>query len=315
MRLVVTGGCGFIGHHFVRRWRNEHPTDRIVVLDALTYAGDASRITGFADLVVGDVADPDAVRGAFEMVGDVDVLVHFAAETHVDRSLREPARFVRTNVLGTQVLLDVAQERGVGRFLHVSTDEVYGSIAEDEPPAVETAPFRPGSPYAASKVGADALVTAAFNSFNLPTIVVRPANTFGTGQYPEKLLPVLIRAALRGEPLPLYGDGLHVRDWLAVEDHVSALNLLLRAASPGSVWNLRGAGGRTNRSVAEAVCVATGVSLDRIQSVPDRPGHDRRYAMEGSRLAALGFSAMIKLEDALAGLVAEGARPGRREVG
>ncbi|GDX78486.1 dTDP-glucose 4,6-dehydratase [Deltaproteobacteria bacterium] len=305
MRVVVTGGCGFIGHHFVRRWREIHSGDRIIVLDALTYAGDASRIAGLAELVVGDVADPEAVRGAFEAAGDVDVLVHFAAETHVDRSLHRPATFVRTNVLGTQVLLDVARERGVGRFLHVSTDEVYGSIAEDAPPAAEESPFRPGSPYAASKVGADALVTAAFNSFNLPTIVVRPANTFGTGQYPEKLLPVLIRAALRGEPLPLYGDGLHVRDWLAVEDHVTALNLLLSAAAPGSVWNLPGTGGRTNRSVAEAVCVATGVSTDRMQSVADRPGHDRRYAMDGSRLAKLGFSATIKVDDALLGLVAE----------
>lgn len=305
MRLVVTGGCGFIGHHFVRRWREAHAGDRIVVLDALTYAGDASRIAGLAELVVGDVADPDAVRRAFTLAGDVDFLVHFAAETHVDRSLKAPATFVRTNVLGTQVLLDVVRERGVGRLLHVSTDEVYGSIADDTPPASEEAPFRPGSPYAASKVGADALVTAAFNSFNLPTIVVRPANTFGTGQYPEKLLPVLIRAALRGASLPLYGDGLHVRDWLAVEDHVAALNLLLARAPLGSVWNLPGTGGRTNRSVAEAVCDATGVSRDRIQSVPDRPGHDRRYAMDGARLAALGFSPMITLEGALPTLVAE----------
>ncbi len=305
MRLVVTGGCGFIGHHFVHRWREAHPGDRIVVLDALTYAGDASRIAGLAELVVGDVADPAAVRRAFALAGDVDTVVHFAAETHVDRSLEAPATFVRTNVLGTQVLLDVVRERGVGRMLHISTDEVYGSIADDTPSASEAAPFRPGSPYAASKVGADALVTASFNSFNLPTIVVRPANTFGAGQYPEKLLPVLIGAAVRSEALPLYGDGLHVRDWLAVEDHVAALNLILARAPVGTVWNLPGTGGRTNRSVAEAVCVATGVSFDRIQAVPDRPGHDRRYAMDGARLAALGFSPKITLEAALPGLVAE----------
>lgn len=304
MRLVVTGGCGFIGHHFVRAWRAAHSDDRIVVLDALTYAGEATRVAGVADLEVGDIADPMAVRSAFDRAGNVDLLVHFAAETHVDRSLVDPSRFVRTNVLGTQVLLDVACERGVGQFLHISTDEVYGSLAPGAPPAVESAAFRPGSPYAASKVGAEALVTAAHNSFGLPTIVVRPCNTFGVGQYPEKLVPLLVRACLRGQPLPLYGDGLHLRDWLAVDDHVAALNLILRHAPPGSVWNLAGTGERTNRSVAEAVCAATRTSPDRIVSVADRPGHDRRYAMSAAPLAALGFSPKITLEAALAGLVA-----------
>lgn len=304
MRLLVTGGCGFIGHHFVRAWRAAHPDDRIVVLDALTYAGDASRVAGLADLEVGDIADPSAVRRAFDRCGTVDVLVHFAAETHVDRSLLEPSRFVRTNVLGTQVTLDVALERGVGRLLHISTDEVYGSLEPGDPPAVESAAFRPGSPYAASKVGADALVTAAHNSFGLPTIVVRPCNTFGAGQHEEKLIPLLVRACLSGLPLPLYGDGLQHRDWLAVEDHVSALNLILSHASPGSVWNLAGTGERTNVSVAEAVCAATGTSPTRILSVADRPGHDRRYAMNAAPLAALGFSPTITLEDALPALVA-----------
>lgn len=303
MRVLITGGCGFIGHHLVRHWAARAPGDRLLVLDALTYAADPSRVAGFAPVLVGDVADPAAVRRAFDTLGGVDLVLHLAAESHVDRSLADPAPFVRTNVLGTQVLLDVARERGVGRLVHVSTDEVYGEVLDGA--VGEAAPFRPGSPYAASKAGAEHLVAAAVRSFALPAVVVRPANTFGAGQYPEKLLPVLARAAVTGAPLPLYGDGLQARDWLAVEDLCEALTRIAAAAAPGTAWNVAGTGPRTNRSVAEAVCDAAGVRHARITRVPDRPGHDRRYAMSGAALAALGFTPRLRLEEALPALVAE----------
>ncbi len=303
MRVLVTGGCGFIGHHLVKRWTAARPADTLLVLDLLTYAGDASRLPAHAGLVVGDVADPSAVRAAFDRLGGVDMLIHLAAESHVDRSIIDPSRFVRTNVLGTQVLLDVARECGVERFLHISTDEVYGSIGLGA--ATEAAPFRPGSPYAASKAAGDLLVQAAHNTWQLPTVVARPANTFGTGQFPEKLLPVLARAAVGRASLPLYGDGLHQRDWLAVEDLCDALSLLADRAQAGSVWNIPGGGARTNRSVAEAICRVAGVSTTQIASVCDRPGHDRRYAMDGSALRALGFEAKRSLDDALPALLAE----------
>ena len=308
MGVLVTGGCGFIGHHFVRAWREAHPGGDLVVLDKLTYAADPDRIEGLAHLVVGDVADAAAVGAAFDRLGRVDAIVHLAAESHVDRSIAEPAPFVRTNVLGTQTLLSVAQARGVGLFLHVSTDEVYGSIAVGSPPAVESSPFAPRSPYSASKVGGEALVAAAFHTYALPTVIARPTNTFGTGQFPEKLLPVLVRAALSGAPLPLYGDGLHERDWLHVSELVSALLLLLDRAEPGTVWNVAGTGPRSNRSVAEAVCAALNLPHSRIGSVADRPGHDRRYHIDGSRLRRLGFSAVRGIEGELPGLIAE-ARP------
>lgn len=305
MAMLVTGGCGFIGHHFVHAWRRAHPDDPLVVLDALTYAADPARIEGLADLVVGDIAAPEAVHRAFDRLGRVDRIVHFAAESHVDRSIAAPAPFVHTNVLGTVVLLDVARERGVGRFLHVSTDEVYGSIPPGAPAAEEGAPFAPRSPYAASKVGGEALAAAAFHTWGVPTIVARPTNTFGTGQYPEKLLPVLLRAALSGAPLPLFGDGLHERDWLDVHEHVAALLLLLDRAAPGTAWNVAGTGPRTNRSVAEAICRLLGLPPSRIVSVADRPGHDRRYHVAGSKLAALGFRARRPLEEALPELLRE----------
>jgi dTDP-glucose 4,6-dehydratase len=301
MRWLVTGGCGFIGHHLVRAVAEAG--HRVVVLDKLTYAADPARVAGLAELVVGDVAEPADVARAFATAGEVDVLVHLAAESHVDRSIAAPAEFVRTNVLGTQVVVDAARTRGVGRLLHVSTDEVYGDLPAEAAPATEAAPFRPGSPYAASKVGAEALVTAAHRTYGLPTVVVRPANTFGTGQFPEKLLPVLLHAALTGRDLPLYGDGLQVRDWLAVGDLVAVL-VALAAAPAGSVWNVAGAGPLPNREVAALVLTATG-SASRIASVPDRPGHDRRYAMDGSALAARGLGARRTLAEGMAELVAE----------
>ena len=306
MKVLVTGGCGFIGHHLVRAWAAHHPADTVAVLDALTYAADPARIAGLAHLVVGDVADPTAFDRAADALGGIDLVVHLAAESHVDRSLRDPARFVHTNVLGTQVLIDRSRAHGVARFLHVSTDEVYGSIAHGA--VDESAPFRPGSPYAASKAGADHLVAAAVRSFGFPAVVARPANVFGTGQYPEKLLPVLARAAVRGAPLPLYGDGLHQRDWLAVEELCSALLCLAARAPEGSVWNLPGAGARTNLALAEAVLAAAAAPRALVAFVADRPGHDRRYAMTGEAAASLGIQARTPVEVAIPALVDEARR-------
>ncbi len=308
MNVLVTGGAGFLGHHLVAHWRRERPGDRLLVLDALTYAADATRL-GDVPLQVGDVGDPLAVRTAFERLGAVDLVVHMAAETHVDRSIAAPAAFVRSNVLGTQVMLDVARERGAGRFLHVSTDEVYGSIETAR--VDESAPFRPGSPYAASKAGAEHLVWAAVLTHGLDAVTIRPANGFGCGQFPEKLLPVLCRAAVRGEPLPLYGDGQHCRDWVAAEDVARACMLLAERGATGTAYNLAGGGPRTNRSVAEDICRLSGRGEEAIVSVADRPGHDRRYAMDGSRLAALGYAASITLESALPLLIEEARQAGR----
>ncbi len=303
--MLLTGGAGFLGHHLVRAWRDERPGDHVLVLDTLTYAADAARI-GETALLVGDVADPAAVHAAFDRLGRVDALVHLAAETHVDRSIVSAPVFVRTNVVGTQVLLDVARERGVGTFVHVSTDEVYGSIRSGS--VDESAPFRPSSPYAASKAAGDHLVTAAFLTHRLPTLVVRPANAFGTGQHPEKFLPLFCRAAVRGEPMPLYGDGSHQRDWLWAGDFVSAITCLLDNGERGTAYNVPGGGPVTNRAVAHAICRQAGCPRSLVTPVPDRPGHDRRYAMRGARIRALGWRRTRLLVDELPALVEEARR-------
>lgn len=303
-RVLITGGCGFLGSHVAQLWAAKRPNDHIVVLDALTYAGKVSHLTGVPhQFVHGDVANPADVARAF--VEQIDIVLHLAAETHVDRSIEAAATFVRTNVLGTQVLLDAARKTGVSRFIHVSTDEVYGSLADSAAPVPESTAFRPSSPYAASKVGGEALVSAANVTYGLPTVIARPANCFGLRQFPEKLLPVLIRAALSGAPLPLYGDGLYRRDWLAAPEFAQALFLLAHHGEAGTAYNIPGSGERTNRDVAEAVCYATGTDLGRIVRVADRPGHDRRYAVDGSRIRDLGFVAQEKIESALQDLIRE----------
>lgn len=303
--MLVTGGAGFLGHHLVAAWQRARPADRLLVLDALTYAADARRL-GKTPLVHGSVADPQAVREAFGRLGTVNVVVHLAAETHVDRSIASAPVFVTSNVVGTQVMLDVAREQGVDTFLHVSTDEVYGPV--DEGTVDEEAPFRPSSPYAATKAAAEHLVAAAHRTHGLPTLLARPANCFGTGQFPEKFLPVVCRAAARGKPLPLYGDGLHARDWLWAGDFASALLCLLERGQRGTAYNVPGDGPRPNREVAAAVCALAGRPESAIVSVPDRPGHDRRYAVRGDRLAALGWRRTRRLDDELPALLDEATR-------
>src|SRR5262249_21423213 len=265
------------GANYVRRRLGLHHDDTVVVLDRLTYAGNLANLDGLDThagyrFLRGDVAEPKDVEAAFDAAGGtVDAVVHFAAESHVDRSIDDAAPFVHTNLLGTQVLLDVARRRGVGRFLHVSTDEVYGSLAEGAPAFTEASPLLPNSPYAASKAGADCLVRAAAHTFALPAIITRCSNNYGPYQFPEKFLPLFITNALEGQPLPLYGDGGNVRDWLHVDAHCDALEAVLEHGRAGEIYNIGGRCERANIDVARAVCRAIGCAESLIQLVADRP--------------------------------------------
>jgi dTDP-glucose 4,6-dehydratase len=310
-RLIVTGGAGFIGANFVRRRLESQPDDVVVVLDQLTYAGNLENLAGLQErfggfrFLRGDIGNPADVAAAFEAVGGaVDVLAHFAAESHVDRSIDDAMPFVRTNVLGTQVLLEQARRRGVGVFLHVSTDEVYGSLAERDPPFTEETPIAPNSPYAASKAGSDCLVRAYHHTFGLPAIVTRCSNNYGPYQFPEKFIPLAITNAIEERPIPLYGDGGQVRDWLHVSEHCDALEAVLRRGRPGQVYNIGGHCERSNLSIARAVCAAVGRSESLIRCVTDRQGHDRRYAIDTTRIEReVGFRPGPPIEARLGELV------------
>lgn len=298
MRVLVTGGCGFIGSHFVKRLVARG--DEVVVLDKLTYAGNPANLDGVEhELVEGDIADAEAVAGAGS---GCDAAVNFAAETHVDRSILGAAEFIQTDVFGTYVLLEWARETG-NRLVHVSTDEVYGDL----PPGVsslESDPLRPSSPYAASKAGGDLQVLAFVRTFGVDALVTRGSNTYGPNQYPEKMIPLFVTNALDGEPLPVYGDGRQTRDWLHVEDHCSAIELVLREGAAGEVYNIGGGEERENLDVAHAILSALGASQGLIRHVDDRPGHDRRYSLDSSKLRALGWSTARPFEAGLAATVA-----------
>jgi len=284
MRVLVTGGAGFIGSQFARRLAAAG--DHVAVLDKLTYAGNRANLEGVEhDFHHGDIADPDAVARAAE---GCDAIVNFAAETHVDRSILGPAEFILTDVLGTQVLLDHARERGI-RLVQVSTDEVYGDIPLDAAPCTEDAPLRPSSPYSASKAGGDMQVLAYVRTYGTDALVTRGANTFGPRQYPEKFLPLFITNALDGEPLPVYGDGRQRREWLQVEDHCAAIELVLRNGEGGRVYNIGGQE-RENMEVVRRILDLTGASPDLVRMVDDRPGHDRRYSVDSSKVRDLGWA-------------------------
>jgi dTDP-glucose 4,6-dehydratase len=291
MHVVVTGGCGFIGSNFVRYVFDSWPGWTVTILDSLTYAGNLENLAGLLDsdrvrFTHGDIADPRQVRQVLE---DADAVVNFAAESHVDRSILDSGPFIHTNVVGTQVLLNASRELGVERFLQVSTDEVYGSLGPDGKFHEDT-PLAPNSPYSASKAAADLLVRAAVKTYGLRGMVVRSSNAYGPYQFPEKLIPLMITHAREGNTLPVYGDGLHVRDWVHVEDLVVAIGLVLRGGRPGDVYNVGGANEMPNLDVVRMIVEMTGSSPDLIEFVEDRPGHDRRYAMDFSRLeAALGW--------------------------
>ncbi|MEU4371845.1 dTDP-glucose 4,6-dehydratase [Pseudonocardia alni] len=309
MRLVVTGGAGFIGSHFVRAAvRDEHPAfagAEIVVLDAFTYAGreeNLAEVRGSYRLRVerGDIRDPGRVA---EVLAGADLVVHFAAETHVDRSITGAADFVTTNVVGTQVLLQAALDGGVGRFVHVSTDEVYGSIDSGSWP--EEHPLEPNSPYSAAKAGSDLLARSYHRTHGLDVVVTRCSNNYGPCQFPEKLIPLFVTNLLDGKKVPLYGDGLNVRDWLHVDDHCHGIALAAAKGRAGEIYNIGGGTELANRDLTARLLEAVGVGDDMIERVPDRKGHDRRYSVDWSKIRdELGYEPRHSFEDGLAETVA-----------
>ncbi|MDT5293535.1 MAG: dTDP-glucose 4,6-dehydratase [Acidobacteriota bacterium] len=287
-RLFVTGGAGFIGSAFVRLVLEETAGARVVNFDALTYAGNPDNLKGFEDgeryrFVRGDICDREAVLAALEE--GTDAVVNFAAESHVDRSIHSADDFIRTNVLGTQVLLDAARARGVERFVQISTDEVMGSLPErDDAFFIEETPFEPNSPYSASKAAAEHLCRAAHHTHGLACIVTRCGNNYGPRQFPEKFLPLMLSNAMRDEPIPVYGDGRNVRDWIYVEDHCRAVLAVLERGRAGHVYNIGARNERRNLEVAESVLGALGKPRTLLKFVKDRPGHDRRYAIDPSKI-------------------------------
>ena len=286
-KLFVTGGAGFIGSAFIRVALEELPECEIVNFDALTYAGNPDNLIGLDGrrhrFIRGDIADRAAVIGALEP--DTDAIVNFAAESHVDRSIASADEFLRTNVIGTQVLLDAARARGVQRFLQVSTDEVMGSLPEDERAFfTEASPYAPNSPYAASKAAAEHLVRAAHHTFGLDTVITRCGNNYGPRQFPEKLIPLAIANAMSDEPIPVYGDGQNVRDWIYVDDHCRAILRVLQRGRSGEIYNIGARNERRNLEVVEAILEALGKPRSLIKFVKDRPGHDRRYAIDPTKV-------------------------------
>jgi len=300
MRVLITGGAGFIGSNFVRMLA-AGGADKITVLDKLTYAGNLENLEGLdIEFVKGDVAEPGDVERVLSP-GRFEGVVHFAAESHVDRSLEDAAPFLRTNVTGTQVMLDAARRSGVARFVHLSTDEVYGPMEPGET-SDEGAPFRPTSPYSASKAAADLLVMAARHTWGLPAVIARPSNNYGPRQHPEKAIPLFLTNAMEGKRLPVYGDGLQERDWLYVEDCAHALAGLLRAPLlEHAVYNVSFGAPRPNLEMIGAILEFVGKDADFIEHVADRPGHDRRYAPDSSRLRAeIGWQPEVDFDAGLA---------------
>ena len=288
-RVLVTGGCGFIGCNFLRLMVSERPETEWVNLDALTYAGRSENTEDFAGaenyrFVHGKIEDGMLVEALSSEGEGFDVVVNFAAESHVDRSIAGPRIFVETNVLGTQNLLEAARRHGVSRFVQVSTDEVYGSLGPDDPPFTEKSPLEPNSPYSASKASADLLCRSYHETFGMPVLVTRCSNNYGPYQYPEKLIPSFIRHAMDGEPVPLYGDGMNVRDWLHVEDHCRAVALVMDGGEPGGVYNVGGSNEHTNLEITKLILEALDKPETLISYVTDRLGHDRRYAIDSTHL-------------------------------
>ncbi len=300
--VLVTGGAGFIGSNFVRFLRTHRPEYRVVVLDKLTYAGRRENLADIPEgehfrFVRGDIADQPLVDALFAEERP-DFVVNFAAETHVDRSILEAGEFIRTDIWGTWVLLEVVRHRGTGRFLQVSTDEVYGQVLEGS--ATEADRLAPRSPYAASKAGADLMALAYHETFGLPVLITRGSNTFGPYQYPEKFIPLFVTNAIDDEPLPLYGDGRQVRDWIYVLDHCAAIDLVLHEGQVGQVYNVGAGNERQNIEVARLILRLLGKPESLIRPVADRPAHDRRYSLDTSRVRALGWAPRYPFEEALA---------------
>ncbi|MGG1619431.1 dTDP-glucose 4,6-dehydratase [Paenibacillus sp. NRS-1782] len=299
MKLLVTGGAGFIGSNFVLYMLKQHPDYEIVNIDALTYAGNLENLKSIEThpkhtFVKADITDAQAIDQLMQQ--GIDVVVNFAAESHVDRSILEPEVFVKANVLGTQVLLDAAKKYNVTKFVQVSTDEVYGSLGETGLFTEET-PLQPNSPYSASKAGGDLLVRAYHETFGLPVNITRCSNNYGPYQFPEKLIPLMISRALSDQQLPIYGDGLNIRDWLYVEDHCSAIDLVIHQGKLGEVYNIGGNNERTNVHIVKTVLEELGKPESLISYVQDRPGHDRRYGIDPTKtMNELGWKPKYSFE-------------------
>jgi dTDP-glucose 4,6-dehydratase len=306
--ILVTGGAGFIGSNFVRYMLRHHPDCTLLNLDLLTYAGNLESLEDVADnpryrFVRLDTCDHEGVLHALR-IHSIDTIVHFAAESHVDRSIMGSAVFVRTNVLGTHSLLDAAREHGVELFVHVSTDEVYGSLGPTGK-FTESTTLHPNSPYAASKAGADLLALSYHRTHGLPVIVTRCSNNYGPFQFPEKLIPLMIINALSEKPLPVYGDGQHVRDWLYVEDHCAAIDAVLQRGAVGEVYNIGGNNEWKNIDIVKMIVRSLGKSESLITFVKDRPGHDRRYAMDASKITReIGWKPLHQFESGLEATIA-----------
>jgi dTDP-glucose 4,6-dehydratase len=305
MKILVTGGAGFIGSNYAR-WVLGHSDDDITVYDALTYAGNRSTVRDITAawpsrfrFVHADICDPAALAAA---VAGHDAVVHFAAESHVDRSIAGPGDFVVTNCVGTNVVMQVCREQAVQRVVHVSTDEVYGSVETGE--SAETDALDPRSPYSASKAGSDLIARSYFSTYGLPVSVTRSSNNFGPWQYPEKVIPLFVTNLLDGLPVPLYGDGLNRRDWLWVEDNCAAVDIVLRAGAAGEIYNIGAGSELTNLELTERLLALVGAGADRIQPVTDRLGHDRRYAVDATKVRALGWRPARVFDDALERTVA-----------
>lgn len=301
MRILITGGCGFIGSNFVRHILNKYPDYRIINLDALTYAGNKENLKGVEDdsrysFVKGRVEDREILT---DIMDDVDCVVHFAAESHVDRSILDVSPFIKTNIIGTSTILDTIREHPDKRLIHISTDEVYGSLGDDGRFTEET-PLRPNSPYAASKASADLLVRAYYETYRVPAIIIRPSNNYGPYQFPEKFIPLMITNLLEDRPIPIYGEGRNVRDWLFVEDNCQAIDLVLHKGRPGEVYNVGGNSEMRNIDMARAVLKMMDKGEEMINFVKDRPGHDYRYALNSSKIETeLGWRPVTDIMEGL----------------
>lgn len=304
MRLMITGGAGFIGSNFIFYMLRRHPDDELVCVDALTYAGNPETLAPVSDrirFIKADISDKDAVDGIFRE-NRFDAVVNFAAESHVDRSISQPGVFLKTNVLGAQNLMDACRRHGVGRFHQVSTDEVYGDLPLDRPDMSfdENSPIRTSSPYSTSKAAADLLATAYFRTYGLPVTISRCSNNYGPYQFPEKLIPLTIINALNGKRIPVYGSGENRRDWIYVEDHCSAIDLILRKGRAGEIYNVGGNGEMSNLEVVRKILAALNKPEDLITFVADRPGHDLRYAINSAKTQnALGWAPLTPFDQGL----------------
>lgn len=313
MKLLVTGGAGFIGSNFIRYILREHPEWQIVNLDKLTYAGNLANLRDVEGnpsyrFVRGDIADREMVKKLFQDE-KFDVVVNFAAESHVDRSILDSSPFIETNVKGTQVLLEASREFGIKKFVQISTDEVYGSLGPDDPPFTEESPLLPNSPYSASKAAADLLCRAYYRTYGLPVVITRSSNNYGPYQFPEKLIPLMITNALEDKPLPVYGDGQNVRDWLFVEDNCRAIALVIEKGSPGEIYNIGGGNEKKNVEVVELICEILADKLNRpgdlrklITFIKDPRGaaHDFRYALDCTKIKEeLGWKPQVSFEEGL----------------